>query len=112
MNSAAPYEYFIQNTQTRSKAVRTEEYPAQAYEYIVYQYRTRGGKMLFIPAAFGDRFVNAESQSVQSTPDNEGPACPMPQSAEYHCKHQIDIGSCLALSVAAERNIQIFLKPG
>src|SRR5882724_8996445 len=52
-----------------------------------------------------------ESRAMQASPDHKGPGRSMPQSAEHHGRHQIQEPPPLAISVAAQRDIQIITKP-
>ena len=59
------------------------------------------------PALDGERY-----SAVQSAPDHEGPVRAVPQAAEQHGQHQVDVGARCAAAIAAERHVEIVAQPG
>ena len=55
-------------------------------------------------------FQNQKSP-VKQPPDDKVPARTVPQAGQEKHNHQIAIGFKRSLAIAAQRNIQIFLKP-
>src|SRR5438046_10722281 len=47
---------------------------------------------------------------MQSAPEHEAPAGPMPKSAQQHGQHQVQVGPPGPFPIAAERNVQIVLE--
>ncbi|MNN70540.1 hypothetical protein D3C81_1863980 [compost metagenome] len=47
---------------------------------------------------------------MQQTPDNKGPAGPVPNTADYKSDHQIEIGARNSFSIAPKRDINIILQ--
>ena len=48
---------------------------------------------------------------MQASPDDEGPVRAVPEAAEQHRQHQVDVGAELRAAVAAERNVEIVAQP-
>src|SRR4051794_37364266 len=59
-----------------------------------------------------DRAMNAQQRAVISAPDDKGPRRPMPQAAEQHRHHQVEIGAACSATVAAERDVEVIAQPG
>ena len=51
--------------------------------------------------------VDAKIEAVQHAPDDERPARAVPQPAEQHRDHQVDVAQRRAVAIAAERDIEI-----
>ena len=51
--------------------------------------------------------IDAEIGAVQRAPDDEGPGGAVPEPAEQHGDHQIDVAQHPAAAVAAERDVEI-----
>src|SRR6185437_11780125 len=49
---------------------------------------------------------------MQSAPDDEGPACAMPQAADDEHDHDVDRPADGSDAVAAQRNVEVIAKPG
>src|SRR5262245_42022497 len=49
---------------------------------------------------------------MNATPDDKGPIGTVPQSAEQHRRHQVDIRSRTTLAVASERYVEVVTQPG
>ncbi len=56
--------------------------------------------------------VHGERAAVQCAPQHEVPVRPVPQSAQEHRQHEVDVGAPGALPVPAERDVQIVPQPG
>src|SRR5476649_476794 len=56
--------------------------------------------------------LEREIGTMEQPPDDEGPRCAMPQSADEHYDHEVDHGACGASAVAADRNIKIVAQKG
>ena len=50
--------------------------------------------------------------TVQTAPDNEGPACTVPEAADEEYEEKVEIMSCLGATVTAERYVEIIAEPG
>src|SRR4051794_5950689 len=51
--------------------------------------------------------MDDQEQSMQPAPQHEVPCGAVPQPAEQHRRHQVDMTSRLATAVAAERNVDV-----
>ena len=49
--------------------------------------------------------------TVQTAPDDEGPACAVPETADEEYEEEVEIVSCLGATVAAERYVEIIAEP-
>ena len=49
---------------------------------------------------------------MQRAPNYESPRCSVPQAAEQHRQHEIDVRPSRAAAVATERDVQIVAQPG
>ena len=48
---------------------------------------------------------------MQSAPDDERPTRTVPQAAEQHRCHQREVGTRLAMAIAAQRNVEVIAQP-
>ena len=51
--------------------------------------------------------MHGQVEAVESTPDDEVPTGPVPQSAQKHGEHQISIHLALAVVVASQRYVKV-----
>ena len=58
-----------------------------------------------LPAAHG------EVETVQAAPDHEPPGRPVPQAAEQHRDHEVDVRPALTATAAAEGDVQVVAEP-
>src|SRR5713101_7597745 len=49
---------------------------------------------------------------MQPAPHHETPRGAMPQSANEHRQHEVDVGSCLAAPIPPQRDVEIIAEPG
>src|SRR5882724_10189325 len=58
-----------------------------------------------------EKALNGKTDAVDASPDDESPIGAMPQAAEKHGQHQIDIGARLAKAIATEADVKVVAKP-
>ena len=96
-----------------AEGLGAEEHPGQVDQQVGEQTERDEGERAR-PVAVEPRTQHAlgrEIQAVQSAPDHEGPAGAMPEAAEQHRRHQRRIRAALAVTIAAERNVEIVAQP-
>ena len=49
---------------------------------------------------------------MDAAPNDEGPVCTVPETAEQHGEHEVDVGADFAEAIASKRNIEIIAEPG
>ena len=57
-------------------------------------------------------FIDKKANTIQASPYYKLQVCTMPEAAEQHCYHQVDICPPPALPVTAYGYIEIILQPG
>ena len=101
-----------EDQQRVAHVLRPEEHPHQAHEG-----RRQRRRSAAPPGARFRRespcpqLVGAQRQPVQRAPDHEGHVRAVPQAAQRHGDHQVQIGTRRAAAVAAERYVQVLLQP-
>src|SRR6267142_1185808 len=55
--------------------------------------------------------LNGETDTVDASPDDESPIGAVPQTAEKHGQHQIDVGALLAKAITTEADVKVVAKP-
>src|ERR1700746_270512 len=96
-----------------AEGLRPEEHPGELHERVGEEseeeehHRTRviAGETLTQPT------LGSEVAAVQPSPDHEGPARSMPETAEQHRREQIEVSARRTVTVAAERNVEIVAQP-
>src|ERR1700693_4732116 len=68
-------------------------------------------RRLFLKFPAPHHAFDTEQRAMIAAPDDEVPACAVPQSSEQHRQHQISVGSEAAVAVSAQRNVQIIAQP-
>ena len=71
----------------------------------------RRARFLFISHAPQEP-VPGQGQAVQGAPEDEGQTRPVPQAAQEHGQHQVQIGPTPAFAVAAQGDVEIIPQPG
>src|SRR5262245_49375030 len=54
--------------------------------------------------------MNDQEGAMEAAPDHERPGCTMPETAQQHGEHQVDVSPERAPSVSSERNIEVILQ--
>src|SRR5687768_5872224 len=91
---------------------RTEEHPPDADERIRRQPADNAVKWL-APLRYPLRpdLVNGKPDSMQQSPRNECPRRPVPQPAEQHGEHEVDVCAAGTFPVSSERYVQVVAQP-
>ena len=68
-----------------------------------------GGKLDFaLPA---EQPLDSKPDAMDAAPDDESPVRSVPQSPQQHGEHQVDVGSDISETIAAERDVEIVAEP-
>src|SRR5215469_6062266 len=51
--------------------------------------------------------VDNQIDSVEPTPSNKGPVCPVPKAAQQHRDHQIQITTCFTAAIPSEPDVDV-----
>ena len=103
---------FAQHHQRLRGRLGAERHPAEADERERQQRcgnRRSAAALLRMRAP--PRLVNRQRRAVQRAPEHEVRPRAVPQSAEHHRQHEVDVRARAAPAVAAERNVEVFLEP-
>ena len=68
-------------------------------------------RRLLLKFAAAHHSFDAQQTAVITAPDDEIPACAVPQAAQQHGQHQIAIRHPAAVAIAAQRDVQIVAQP-
>ena len=53
-----------------------------------------------------------EEAAVDAAPEEEGPRRAVPETAKEHGEEKVCVGACVTKAIAAERDVEVFAKPG
>ena len=98
------------------EVVRAEEHPGDVHQRIRQDAQEQPPGPRFpqrelAPGLLHEPLADQE-QPVQSAPDDKRPGGAVPQAAEQHRQHQVDVGAARALAVAAQRHVEVVAQPG
>ena len=75
-----------------------------------FQWRGTGGVPAQARAKRPPGVVDHQVSAVQAAPEDEGPRGAVPQAAQEHGDHHVDVTTWAALAAAAERDVQVVLQ--
>src|SRR5690606_27516404 len=60
----------------------------------------------------GEAAVGDEVEAVEGAPGDEGPGGAVPEAAQEHGGHEVELGAHRALAVAAQGDVEVVAEPG
>ena len=51
--------------------------------------------------------IDDEIGAVKAAPQDEGPACTVPEAAEKHCDHQVHVAMDRTVTISSEWNVKV-----